>query len=61
MICDIIFVLSYRYLATGGGVWMEVLILFLPLLWRVWFATTSANGLTGAIRATNSQAGALPL
>ncbi len=23
------FLLSYRYLATGGGVWMEILITFL--------------------------------
>ncbi len=29
MICGIIFVLFYRYLATGGGVWMKVLISFL--------------------------------
>ena len=26
--CVIMFVLSYRYLATGGGVWMEFVISF---------------------------------
>lgn len=27
--CDIIFMLSYRYLATGGGVHMEVIVSFI--------------------------------
>ena len=53
--------LSYRYLATGGGetVWSSSSH-FLYLLQLVWLATSSVNGLTDTIRTTNSRVGALP-
>lgn len=41
---DKIIVLSYRYLATGGGVWMEVLLSFFVTVVGGVVATSLLNG-----------------
>ena len=57
---NIISMLSHRYLATGGGVQMEVVISFLVAVAAGVACHYIIKWLDGAQRTTNSLAGALP-